>query len=288
MQAAAAGGAPALAALLRAAPRETRSSSTARMLLQCFLLAFLVQKKAFARHSSSTVPLIEKFWERVMQFPMALADTVEALQECEALSDLDPNQELERHMVGIALGMHLGSMSLKKADGLPKMQTPWSLLAGSASLQDYSMAAVEAAVQSAEPPEQAIMEGFYSFLDAGTIAGKVSDARLNILVTHAGVLEPLRAAAEGRCKFEDLTTYAKLLEGAWVHLGMQPGAITGTKEAHEAAGGVIRAALRQGAALLQITGLPPAQRHRGARRALKRGFLQVHSQQQLGVLFLVI
>lgn len=83
MQAAAAAGSPALAALMRAAPRgqRERASEAAKRLLGCFLNPFKLSHGL--RSSPSAAPLVEKLWQRVFERPEALAATVEAFGVCQ-------------------------------------------------------------------------------------------------------------------------------------------------------------------------------------------------------------
>ena len=80
MQAAVASGGAALAAVLRAAPPELlpECSAAARKLIVCFFQTYY--PTACLLRTPSTTPLVEHFWQKVMESPSALAATVEALQ----------------------------------------------------------------------------------------------------------------------------------------------------------------------------------------------------------------
>lgn len=88
IQAAVAAGAPALAALLRAAnPAQLEHCSiAARDLLRSFLVPFMLAEAL--RKDLHPAPLLEKFWQRVTERPSALVATVEAIQLCRVTDDM--------------------------------------------------------------------------------------------------------------------------------------------------------------------------------------------------------
>lgn len=111
MQAAAAAGAPAVAALLRVAPRfrELAGAMAARKLLSCFLMPFVLS--LIVNRSPSAEPLVEQHWQRVMERPAALAATVEALSMC--FSTVQFRSE-DLALVGDALKAHLILLTTKR------------------------------------------------------------------------------------------------------------------------------------------------------------------------------
>lgn len=106
-------------------------------------------------------------------------------------------------------------------------------------------------------------------------AGKVSEARLDTLLTHEGVLAPLRAYSQGHEGNRSFMLSTSLLILAGRHFSQRGRSPGGSPEAHAAAQSVVLGAARQGAALLQLKAVEPSQRTRAIRRAARGGFLQV-------------
>lgn len=66
-----------------------------------------------------------------------------------------------------------------------------------------------------------------------------------------------------------------LLDAAWGHFLAQRHSPGGSQEAHAAAQSAMMAAMQQGAVILQLRAVPPAQQQRAVRRAQREGVLRV-------------
>lgn len=121
---------------------------------------------------------------------------------------------------------------------------------------------------------------FKYFLSCAVCTDAVSTARLRALATHAAILEPLRAASDGRAGFSAVNTSASFLAGAWLEIASQKTQANDSfriiPEEHAAARSAVMAAMRQGAALLQLRAVAVSQLQRAVRRARRGGFLQVY------------
>ena len=207
-------------------------------------------------------------------------------------------------IVGQTIGAHLASLAPENSDG--RCFAGWAKLVGSVSLHQYAMDDIAAPAtsaastggrqhageasgsaapslgsagdqQAAAQSSQATAETvpFIALLASAASARKLSAARLSALLTHGGVLAPLRAAAEGHEAFRIVTPSLDLLAAGWAYFHEQRIRPRGSPEAHGAAQSAMLAALRQGFVLLQLRAAAPDQRQRAVRRARRRGYLLV-------------
>jgi hypothetical protein len=271
MQAATAAGAPALAALLSAAPggQLEERSMTARALLYIFLLPFELQDQLQQRENAQQTPsgarLISEIWQRAAENPLALAAAVEAIQACYRA----PMQwSCDVMVVSAALWVHL--RHIRTCSAADPHLAGWLDLLGSERLQQFAMDALEMPEPSETPN---VREPLIMFFAEAAKVGKLSEARMSTLLTHEQVLASLMAAAEGR---EGLTQSAVyLLIPLWRYFDEKKRRPDGSPEAHLAAQSAIMAALRQGSVLMQLKAVAAPQKRRAVQRARKNGFLQV-------------
>jgi hypothetical protein len=282
MQAAAAAGGAALAALLGPSPRghPEEWSDTVRDLLHCFLQPFVLVWPLSESPSAAT--LVNKVWQRVMECPSALAATVEALQACPG--GTDPIFWLKDcALVSTAVDMHVAFLGPSNAAG--RRFAGWPAVLGSGSLQQFAVDALVWEAPSRRPPlpeevEEQLTDSlstFRKFLGGAAQEDQISAARLRTLFAHEGILAALQAVAEGREEPEGSNwpaarSSAILLNKAAIKLQAQ----RCSPEAYTAVQGTMLGVIRQGAVLLQLTAVAPAQRQRAVRRARRDGFLQVH------------
>lgn len=186
----------ALAGMLRACPESSLESfsTTARALVLKFLMLFHLE--TFARSHCSAAPVVNRFWQQVMDCPTALEGIVETLQACsDDTVNFGSAGITDRQTVGPVMMMHVQSLGPGNEDG--RHFDGWPNFAGSEPLQQYAMDAFRAAAPASWPPRQqeaygVQMGSFAEFLAAAVAAGKVSQARLRILLTHESILAPCR------------------------------------------------------------------------------------------------
>lgn len=126
-------------------------------------------------------------------------------------------------------------------------------------------------------------EPFRGFLASALSAGKLSEARLRVLLLRQHVLAPLQVAAGRAHPVAGVTHDSQsFLTGALNEITTQHfksgGLSDDSPAAHMAAQSAVMAiagALWQGVVLLQLRAVAPAQRERAIRRARREGFLQV-------------
>lgn len=255
--------------------------------MRCLLYPFkLVEGLQEAR---SAAPLVERFWQQVMEHPSSLAATAEALQACHT-----PQSVRFIDIIGFAnvLGIHIAFMN---SGDTWRYAAAWADILASDSLQQYAMEALADVADWRQPNIQLDMsprsgnlelagepmQWFSAFLAWAAISGEVSEARLSTLITHESILAPLRVMAEGHGGLKGIHSSTLVLEAAWEHFGEMQRSPAGSPDVHGAAQRVILAALQQTAVLLQLGAMAPAQRYRAVRRARREGFLQVHPRYRL-------
>lgn len=161
-------------------------------------------------------------------------------------------------------------------------------LLGSEGLQQYAMEGLGLAalgkvgVRGVLPEDAACIlkvgiQTLHMYLMMAAKEGTIAETRLGALVTHAGILAALRAAAGGlhnfifarRCSSESI-------KAAWHFFSVQRRQPGGSREAHVQAQLAMLESMRQAGTLLQLSALAPAHRQRAERRARRHGFLEVH------------
>lgn len=274
MQAAAAAGSPALVTLLRATPpaQLQECSNLLSLLLHGYLtpftLVFPTRSGGSAQLTPSTAALVDKFWQRVREHPAALEATGQAVQAC---PDKEHCCARSRMLISQALDLHVEFLN-------PDRNRPyagWHHFLGSDSLQQYAMDGLDPTEISNTGFEPS--EDFQTYLSTAGLSGLVSEARLGALLTHDGILAPIRAAAEGRQEFRGCLRVSVILGMACEHFGTQRRNPGGSPAALRAVQSTLMAAIRQGAALRQVLEMAAGRRQRAVRRAQETGFLQVHS-----------
>lgn len=278
LPAAAATASPALAALLRAAPRAQLEdcSQPARQLLHCFLHPFAIVVSV--QQAPSARLLINAFWQRVMEHPLALAATVDPLQACPGA---EAAQRKDMLIIALALEAHVLCLDPNKADGW-HFNLGWTDWLAAGSLQRYALKALaDESLWSTLDTEQAgaYQDHLMQFLASAALAGKMSESRLSSLLTHQEILAPLREVGEGRGDADSFYTSAVILGTALQSSGKKSPPSAGSS-AQRAVLSAMLEAMRQGAALLQVEAIAPAKQQRAVRTALKKGFLKVHFDPQ--------
>lgn len=291
--AAAAAGSSAIAALLKGAPRSqlVKLARGIRELLHSFLLLFDLAE--CVHHIPNAAPLVERFFQR--EWSTALAATVGALQ---ALPTTQSEQLEDRWRMHKAVRLVMALAGPGNEAG--RVYAAWPDVAGAESLQQYAMetlaAAAAAAAASSQSPQVAQGAnpvppvGFQNparqFLLSAVVTGRINEARLREILTHAAILAPLQAASEGRADFDGAELPVEMLREAGKRFTAQRynlrGHSEGDVEALRRAQSAMMGALRQGLALLQLRTVAPEMQKRAVRRATADGFLQVPSSSELG------
>ena len=244
--------------------------------MHCYLFQFQFLIKT--RESPSAAPLHEQFWQRVMQHPSALGAAVETLQAC-GLHLGREFQDMDLPVIGSAFEALVSFWPRGRSD------QGWLDLLDSDSLQQYAMDATAPAphLSHSTPQQQAVgaslqeSEHFLWGLALAARGGKISDARLSTLLTHEGILAPLRAAPKGSVGASMVHACAIILEKGWHPASTQPRNLGSSPEAHGAAHSAMAVALRHSIVLLQLRAVAPARQQRAVKRAQKEGILQVKS-----------
>lgn len=215
-----------------------------------------------------------------MECPAALAATVEAFQACQTDEELFFT---ELSMICNAAEFHLDALDRGKDEAW--FSVAQTTLLSSDSLQQYAMntlAAAAAAMGSeqfspdrADPSLRRAMRTFTNFIADAVDAGEVNETRRSALLTHDGILAPLRAVAEGKNAYRYARASTMILNMAWRSFLKPIRSPAGSPEAYGTAQSTMLAALRQSAAMLQLKELATAQRQRAVRRARAKGFLRV-------------
>lgn len=275
LQAAAMAGSAALTELLReATPAQVgRCRTHASMLLMAFRCP--LELVHHLQKDPSAAPLVQKFWQRVVEHPSALAAEVEAGRACR-----DADSALLEYVVLVTDELQLHVEYLRPSqNGTTEYHAAWEVLMSSDSLQQFVMDAIPTlqyfdSSSSTRLPAAKVARSLKTitwFLCFAAVEGKLSAARLSTLLTHELIIAPIRALAEGSTGAESIIPSITVLEAGWEGR-CSPG---GSPAAHRAAQSAVLGALRQTAALLQLQALPAAQRQRAVRRARRGGFLQV-------------
>lgn len=201
MQAAAVAGGAALAELLSTATQgqQAECGTPAKAILRCFLYPFRMVYGLVTVLSAA--PVVKKFGQRVKESPQALPSTVEAFRACRT-----DNTELssEVRLIAESIDFHMNVLDSDPAE---------PALYSSDALEQYALEALATAAAAAEaaaavmismeasPNEYACgpaaMDSFKRFLAIAVEEGGVHAARMRALLTHEGILAPLRAAAQG-------------------------------------------------------------------------------------------
>lgn len=282
LQATVTAGCKALAALLKAAPRDqlAECSKAAREYVTTFLRLFSAVQ--LVRSSPSAAPLVDRFWQQVMECPLALTAAADALRACHGCDATKNVRDL--NLIGTAVYEHMDFLGPCNADG--RQFSGLYEMFGSESLQQFAvevLAVETASSRPSLPPEEAQqLEISRRVLVVAAEGGKISEARLSSLLAHEGILAPLQALAEGRADFSDSNDgSARFVEAAYRHIAARHRSSSGSQlagpETHREAQRAVAGALRQGIVLLQLRAVVPSQRQRAVRRALREGFLRVRT-----------
>ena len=284
LQRVAAAAAPALAALLRALtpPQRAECSRTTAELLWCFIFPYELVR-LIALQGQRWVPgpapdTVAKFWQGAAEHP-SLAATAEALH---LLHTDEPSKEIDGWLVGRALWVHFS----KAAEGDAVNHAICSALISSLSLQQYaidSLASAALSNQGSVPQDIAWhCVGFVNLVASAVSSGRISDARMSALLARDFILVRMRRIAEGTEGFQDEGSLLLVLVlSIWRNFGSSRRMPGGSPEALRAAQRALLGVLRQGAALLVLAEVPPAQQQRALRRARREGFYQVQPSQEL-------
>lgn len=238
-------------------------SMTARQLLHALLSAFsLMNCVRWGPIPAS--PLFAQAWAIVVGHPSPLLATVEALQACQETA---ADQLEDRLAVEIAVQAHLDFVQSQPNDA--GLQYVGALL-GSDSMQHYLISGLTAALTPEHLPQ--LVGTTLRFMALAAESGAVPSSRLEALLTHEGILAPLRRAAAGKAKVGILLCCGTILACGWQASRDQP---FGAAEAKWEARNVLLAALQQALVILQLSTVPPYQRLRAVQRASREGWLKV-------------
>ena len=147
-------------------------------------------------------------------------------------------------------------------------------------MQQYALEALEQLHYSRKDvsiymPRSLLEPPFIDLLLNAVIAGKMSQAVLEAMHTHEGLLAPLRDAAGGGLDGEVLTGTVLVWTAAWDSMHKSISISKGHQEAHRALKSAVLGVVRQSAVLLQLRAVSPTKRQRAVRRAQRDGFLMV-------------
>lgn len=187
--AAAAAAAPALGALLRGAPQTEReeSSGAMRRLLHCFLYPFAIEGCVRVWGHLAAQLARDTFWQRVIESPSALVETLEALQlRHPTAGDAGQDATLVREALSAhaAVVQHVVSGAVLQHVLGPHVQ-------GSDSLHRTVMELLASDPLQHEAHLSAHLMPFISFLLLAAKEDGMSEARLGALLSHKGIIRTM-------------------------------------------------------------------------------------------------